>query len=185
MREDAAFGDGERSGLLQVDVFAGAHGVDADERVPVIGRADDDGVDVFVGEQLVVIAVAGNAVVGLAGFLCVEIVDELFAVFDTMSIEVADGHDAGAVELHDAGHVVHAGDAADADGADIDAFAGRELAEDRGGNDGGESGSRSGGEGGFEESAARDSFAALVVLHRGLQLGFELDAGCVFLRLDG
>ena len=68
--ERAAFGDGQRRGLLQVDVLAGADGVDGDERVPVVGGADDDGVDVLVGEELVIVGVAGDAVVGLAGLLC-------------------------------------------------------------------------------------------------------------------
>ena len=66
--EGTALGDRQRGRLLQVDVLAGLDRGDRDERVPVVGRADDDGVDVAVGEQLAVVGVAGDAVVGLAGF---------------------------------------------------------------------------------------------------------------------
>jgi hypothetical protein len=76
--ERAPFSDGERCGLLQVNILACANGVNADERVPVIGGADDDRVNVFAGEQLVIICVARDAVVGRARFLRVEVVDELF-----------------------------------------------------------------------------------------------------------
>ena len=40
-----AFRDGVRDRLLDVDVLAGGHGVERDGLVPVIGRADHDGVD--------------------------------------------------------------------------------------------------------------------------------------------
>ena len=43
-------------GLFEVDVFAGAHGVDGGLFVPVVGGGDDDGVDVFAGEDLAVVA---------------------------------------------------------------------------------------------------------------------------------
>ena len=55
----------QRGGLLQVDVLARADGVDRDQGVPVIGRADDDGVDILVGEQVTVVAQPGDAVIGL------------------------------------------------------------------------------------------------------------------------
>src|SRR5205807_3084366 len=38
--------------LLTVDVLAGAHGVDDDLTVPVVGHSGDDAVDVLVVEQL-------------------------------------------------------------------------------------------------------------------------------------
>ena len=47
-----ALGDGQRQRLLAVDVLALAHGVDGDQGVPVVGRGDDDGVDVLAVEQL-------------------------------------------------------------------------------------------------------------------------------------
>ena len=42
--------------LLAIDVFAGLHGVDGDLLVPVVGRADDDGIDVFAFQNLGVVA---------------------------------------------------------------------------------------------------------------------------------
>ena len=42
-------------GLFAIDIFAGLHGVDGDLAVPVIGRADDDGIDIFASEDLFVI----------------------------------------------------------------------------------------------------------------------------------
>jgi hypothetical protein len=44
----AAFPDGVRRRLLDVDVLAGLHRPDAGERVPVVRRRDDDGGDVLV-----------------------------------------------------------------------------------------------------------------------------------------
>ena len=81
----APLGDGQRRRLLQVDVLAVLHRGDRDQRVPVIRRADDDGVDVLVGEQLAVVGVAGDAVVRLAGFLGVEVVDQLLAVLHAVA----------------------------------------------------------------------------------------------------
>ena len=43
-------------GLLAVDVLAGVHGVDGDLRVPVVGGADDHGVDVLARQHFAVIA---------------------------------------------------------------------------------------------------------------------------------
>jgi hypothetical protein len=47
----AAFGDGHRGRLLDVDVLAGLAGEHGHQRVPVIGGADDDGVDALVVED--------------------------------------------------------------------------------------------------------------------------------------
>jgi len=41
-------------GLFAIDVFAGIHGRNRDFAVPVIGGADDDGVDIFAVEDLLV-----------------------------------------------------------------------------------------------------------------------------------
>ena len=62
----AAFEHGQRQWLLAVDVFAGLAGVDGGQRVPVVGRGDGDGVDVFAVEDAAVVAVAfaGVALVG-------------------------------------------------------------------------------------------------------------------------
>ncbi len=43
-------------GLFAVDVFAGLHGIDRNLFMPVVGRADDDGVDVFAFQDFAVVA---------------------------------------------------------------------------------------------------------------------------------
>ena len=53
----AALDDGQRERLLHVHVLAGIAGVDEHQRVPVVGRGDDDRVDVFVVQQLVVVVI--------------------------------------------------------------------------------------------------------------------------------
>ena len=50
-----ALGDVVADGLLAVDVLAGHHGVDRRQGVPVVGRGDDDGVDVLAVEQLAIV----------------------------------------------------------------------------------------------------------------------------------
>ena len=47
-----------------------------DQRVLMVRRADHDGVDILVGQKLVVVVVAGDPVVGLARLLGIEVVDE-------------------------------------------------------------------------------------------------------------
>ena len=78
----------------------------------MIGRAHHYRIDVLVGEQFVIVRVAGDAVVGLTRLLGVEIVHEFLAVFDAMGIQIADRNDAGTVVLQNAGHVVRARNAA-------------------------------------------------------------------------
>ena len=51
VRHQAAFQDGVRGRLLDVDVLAGLERPDGGERVPVVRRGDDDGVDVLVVEH--------------------------------------------------------------------------------------------------------------------------------------
>ena len=109
--ERPALGDRERRRLLQVHVLARFDRGDRDERVPVVRRADHDGVHVLVREQLPVVEVARDAVVGLAGLLAVVAVDERLGVFHPPAVEVAHGDDPGRVVLPDARHVVAARDA--------------------------------------------------------------------------
>ncbi len=79
LAELLALVDGQRQRLLAVDVLARPHGVDADLGVPVVGRADDDGVDILAIEELAVVLVdvglpLADATVGL-GLLGVALVD--------------------------------------------------------------------------------------------------------------
>ena len=65
----AALRNGERGRFLQVDVLARAHRVNANQRMPVIRRADDHRIDVLVRQKFVIVRVPRHAVVGLAGLL--------------------------------------------------------------------------------------------------------------------
>ena len=51
-----ALGDPVRQRLLAIDVLAGLAGEDGRDRVPVVGRGDDDGVDVLAVEHLAEVA---------------------------------------------------------------------------------------------------------------------------------
>ncbi len=54
-------------GLFDVDVLAGLEAVDGHGGVPVVGHGDGDDVDVFGGEDLVVVAFGGGGVAELLG----------------------------------------------------------------------------------------------------------------------
>ena len=127
--ERPAFRDRERRGLLQIHVLAGLDRMDGDDSVPVIGRADDDRVDVLVREQFLVVAVRGDAVVLLPGLLAVILVDQRAGVLGTMAVEIADGHDSRGLVFPDPRQIVHARNPSVADGADVDAIGGRERPE--------------------------------------------------------
>ena len=126
--QGATLGDRQRRRLLQVDVLPRLHGVNGDQRVPVIGRADDDRVDVLVRQQLAIVAVGGHPVVLLAGLLRVVIVDERPRIFDAMAVEIAGRHDPRAVVLPEARQIVAARDPSVADRADVDAIGRAQLA---------------------------------------------------------
>ena len=54
--EERAFGGIVAAGLFDVDVLAGFDAGDGHGRVPVVGRGDGDGVDVFALEELAEVA---------------------------------------------------------------------------------------------------------------------------------
>src|SRR4029453_13357263 len=93
----------ERERLLAIDVLAGPHGGDGDGGMPVVRRADGDGVDVAVAEQL---AVVGE---DLAITVVVARVDDVGGKFGIGPVHVAHGNHAHAVLAHG---VVHDADAA-------------------------------------------------------------------------
>ena len=161
--ERAALGDRERGGLLQVDVLAGLDGRDRRQRVPVVGRADHDGVHVLAREQVAVVAVGPHALVRLARLLRVVAVDQRLRVLDTAAVEVAHGQDPRLLVLPDSGQVVAARDAAGADRADGDAVARRRGAEHGRRHDrreaGGQHGAADPAAGRRERLAARDTTA--------------------------
>ena len=102
-------------GLFEVDVLAGVHGVDGGLLVPVVGRGDDDGVDVFAGEDLVVVA-GGEDVVA----------PELFGAGEAAVVAVGDGDELDAGNAEGGGGVALALDAG-ADERELDVVVGRCL----------------------------------------------------------
>ena len=57
----AAFGDGERQRLLAINILAGPGGFDDGNGMPVVGRCDQDRVDVFAGEEFAEVLVGGRS----------------------------------------------------------------------------------------------------------------------------
>ena len=94
---------GER--LLAVDVFASAHGGDGDIGVPVIGCGDDDGVDIFAGENLAEIVVRVAGAVGFAGLFRVRIVDAFLGVQATGRVDIAHREDFDVIAIDKATEV--------------------------------------------------------------------------------
>ncbi len=120
-REGGTLFDGVRDGLFEIDIFAGGNGVDGHGDVPVVGRRDEDGIDLFT-EHLVIINVGGGKPVGAR-------LDGIAA----RAVDVADGDDlnrANFVSSIEQG--VHAAACSD------DSYAKRVVgAEDAGGGEGG------------------------------------------------
>src|SRR5262249_46699893 len=150
-------GDRARHRLLHVDVLAGVHGVQGHAGVPVVGRGDDDDIDVLLAED--------GAVV-LADVLLVVLVDaaalggrEQATALAAAQLGVAlpdvadgDGDDALLLLLHLQDDVdVLLAAAADAEEADTQVLVGAEDAAVAGGAEG--QGGRPGG-GRLEEVAA-------------------------------
>ena len=90
--------------LFEIDVLAGLHGVDGGLLVPVVGGGDEDGVDVFAGEDLLVIAGGEDVLtpellgVGEAAVVAVGYGDELDSGHLESDLGVALALDAGADE---------------------------------------------------------------------------------------
>ena len=123
--EDGAFFERVGDRLFEVDVFAGGEGVGGHADVPVVGRRDEDGVELVV-EDFAIVDVRGGGVAGGA----------TFDGFAARRVDVADGDDlvaAGAVGGVE--QVAHA--SAGADDADAKSVVG---AEDAGGGESGDAG---------------------------------------------
>ena len=118
------FADGVRQRLLAVNVLARLRGLDGTEGVPVVGRGDDDGIDVLAAEELAEVCVGGAAgeraflfLLGVVGF------DLLLGVVPAFGDHVADRHDLHAGIAEEAAEVP-AALRADADEAERDALIG-------------------------------------------------------------
>ena len=116
--ELAAFKGVVRAGFFDVDIFAGLAGPDGHERVPVIGRGDGDGVDIFVFEQLANVDVGFR--LGQA-----HLFDFADALAGDVFVDVADGDDFCSRDMRKAVDVIVAAAAHSADGY-ADTFVGAE-----------------------------------------------------------
>ena len=120
----ARFGDRQRQRLFAIDVLASASGEDRGDGVPVIRRADDDGVDIAAIQQFAEIDVCGATAIGAGlAFLGVGTMHALDGVLAANAVHVADGDDlraAVAEEALEMSAIHHA----DADEAEIDAAVG-------------------------------------------------------------
>ena len=80
-----ALGNAVGGRFLHIHVFSCGAGVGHDEAVPVVGGADDDGIDVFVVQHLAVVAVLPGAdtpvLLGVGG-----------ALVEDLLVHVAQGH---------------------------------------------------------------------------------------------
>ncbi len=118
VRHAPPLGDGERGGLLEIDMLARLHRMDGERRVLVVGRGDQHRVDVLRGQQLAIIGMAARARIGFAGTGGIAIVDQLHAGAEPPGVDIAHRDDLRVSMLVDLLHVVDAADPADADRAD-------------------------------------------------------------------
>ena len=95
-------------GFSHIDIFARVHGVDGDLRVPVVGGADDHGVDVRAREHFAVVA-AGEYLISPA----------LFRARQPAFVDVRGGYDLDAI-LGERGDGVFGAHAARADQRNLD-----------------------------------------------------------------
>jgi hypothetical protein len=115
-QHDVGLLDGVRQRLLAVGVLAGVEGVDENQAVPVVGGADDHGVDVLVFQELAVVTVKLRR-------LLLGLEHVLLASVELALVHVAQRHALHAVDLQGRAHVGPA-HALDADHAEADAVAG-------------------------------------------------------------
>src|SRR5262249_49710644 len=94
VHDGPALGDivGER--LLAIDVLAGAGGLDARDRVPVVRRGDDHGVDVLASQHVAEVVEGVAALVLALAFLgSIPLLNRLLGALPAVRDDVADGHD--------------------------------------------------------------------------------------------
>ena len=121
LSQGPVFGEVEAHGLFEIDILAGADGGQGGEHVPVIGRGDENGVNVLTSEQLAEVGVGG------AVFVLVVLIDAVAGLFEVLFHDVADGDDPGVFLVQEIAHVPLPL-RADADAADDNAAAGRDVA---------------------------------------------------------
>ena len=99
--------------LFEIDILASLHGVDCGLLVPMVGRGDEDGINILAGKDLTVIA--GREEIGAP---------QLFAVGKAAIVAVGDGDQLDAGNLHRGARVPLALDAG-ADKGELDDVIGR------------------------------------------------------------
>ena len=139
VRHLAAFLDGQRCGLLQVDVFAGQRRFHRHLCVPVVGRADGDRIDALVLEYLAVVTTGFDiCVLPCPELLRVRLLEDAFRVSRPDGIQIANGYKPRHIAIpENAGEFGDSGDAAAADLRHLDQVIRRAFAEDAGRDDGG------------------------------------------------
>jgi hypothetical protein len=149
--ERDGFGDIIRERFLYVEVFARESGLDGHERVPVVGRADNDGVDVGLGEEFAVVVVGADVDVTL---ILIKFHDVFARSLKADRVEIAHGNHARERMLHDIHHVILS-HASDADLGDVQTTVGGGAEEAAGGKNVRERGEA----GGTEERVAQKGAA--------------------------
>ena len=144
IRHLAAFLDGQRSGLLEIDVFTGQRRFHSGLRVPVIGRADAHRIDALVLEHFAIIGVGSELrVLPCSELLRVGMFEQILRVGKADRVQVAHGHVPGHIAISkDAPEFGVPGDAAAADLRHLDHVIRCAPAENAGRDNGGKSNGR-------------------------------------------
>lgn len=82
-----------RQWFLTVHILASVQGGNGDNSMPVVGRGNDDGVDVFAVEEFAEVGVSFAAFEGAVLVFAVAFFDGLLGVFAAVGIDIADGDD--------------------------------------------------------------------------------------------
>ena len=151
--QDPPLVDRVGQGFLDVGVLAVAHGVERSEDMPVVGRANQHGIDVVAAGDFAKVAVSG------AIRIAIVLVDRGHDRVEVGLVDVAHREDLDALMGHEILHDAHAASAR-ANQAQGDAVAGRVVA--RGGQGGrrherGKRGRRACCRGGFQEGSPVES----------------------------
>jgi hypothetical protein len=127
--EQDTFRVGHRHRLLKVDVLAREHGGERRFGMPMVGRADHDGVDVGAGEQLPIVAVNVDALHRQFLF-AIKLLREGAPVRGPLGVDIAHGDIVAEPGMKHAGHVVALRDPPAANLADANAIARSVCAEE-------------------------------------------------------
>ncbi len=102
IHQHPTFGKPPRERLFTINVHTGVRGIDADPRVPVIGGGNADGIE---SGNLQKIGVVRE---GLAVRVSVMPVHPALCAGKSIGIQIANGHDANALDIEEIRHIPHA-----------------------------------------------------------------------------